>query len=73
MSFDAGHQIPENTFAKIDEWAGNEERSCIVGTIHFSRLANGNWWKEKGVSLLLLPDAFVTHRTKKEKRALAAI
>ncbi len=55
-----GIEIPEVIFEQIEEWSGNESRSYVVGCIHFSRLVESSWWKAKGVSVILLPDAFVT-------------
>jgi homoserine dehydrogenase len=31
----------------------------MIGVIHFSKLQGGDWWKKKGVSLILLPDPVV--------------
>ena len=71
VSFDAGYKIPDELFKHISEWTKNDNRCSVTGIIHFSKLAKGNWWKEKGVSLLLLPDAIVKQVSKKEEVALA--
>ncbi|PQJ09332.1 homoserine dehydrogenase [Flavipsychrobacter stenotrophus] len=52
--------IPANFFERIDEWSGNDARTYVVGVVHFSKLVRDTWWKQKGTSVVLLPDAFVT-------------
>jgi hypothetical protein len=36
-----------------------------VGIIHFSKLVESDWWKRPGTSLILYPDAIVSHVPKK--------
>ena len=73
VSYDAGYKIPNELFKHIAEWTKNDNRCSVTGVIHFSKLTKGNWWKEKGVSLLLLPDAIVTQVSKKEEEIALAI
>ncbi len=58
VSFDALYNVPHEIFERIIQWSSNDERCSVVGIIHFSRLLENKWWKKKGTSLILLPDAF---------------
>ena len=58
-SFDNIAQVPNERFERIEEWSSNEKRCNITGIIHCKQLAESTWWKKPGVSLVLLPDAFV--------------
>ncbi|MBA3829635.1 MAG: homoserine dehydrogenase [Taibaiella sp.] len=69
VSFDALLQVPHSIFERIDEWSSNNKRCSVTGVIHFSRLLNSDWWKKKGTSLILLPDAFTTYEPQREKIA----
>jgi len=60
VSFDALYNVPHEIFSRIIQWSSNDERCSVVGIIHFSRLLENKWWKKKGTSLILLPDAFTT-------------
>lgn len=59
VSVDAGIDIPGGQFEQITEWWGNQQRTYIIGVIHFAKLASSQWWKRKGVSLIVLPDGIV--------------
>jgi homoserine dehydrogenase len=60
VSFDEWASIPKDDFESIDEWHAHEDdRKYMIGVIHFSKLQGGDWWKKKGVSLILLPDPVV--------------
>lgn len=59
-SFENIAQVPNERFERIEEWSSNEKRCNITGIIHCKQLAESNWWKKPGVSLVLLPDAFVS-------------
>ncbi len=60
-------QLPKHEFEWIDEWHSGRERSYLTGVIHYTKLRDNSWWKQKGVSLILLPEAVV------EKEALETI
>ena len=49
--------VPHERFDQILEWSSNEHRCHVSGIIHFSELAESNWWKQPGVSIILYPDA----------------
>lgn len=58
-SFDGLFNVPHDRFERIEEWSSNDKRCCVTGIVSSSQLADTYWWKQKGVSLILLPDAFV--------------
>jgi homoserine dehydrogenase len=60
VSFDNWASIPKDDFESIEEWHAHEDdRKYMIGVIHFSKLQNSNWWKQIGVSLILMPDPVV--------------
>jgi homoserine dehydrogenase len=65
VSFDGLFQVPHEHFDLIEEWASNDKRCAVVGIVHFSKLAESDWWKRPGTSLILYPEPFVTHIPKK--------
>lgn len=58
VSFHKQLSIPQDKFVQIDEWNQTTKRCYITGVINLKELVQTTWWKEKGVSLVLLPDAF---------------
>lgn len=58
VSFQKQTSIPQDKFVQIDEWNQTTKRCYITGVINLKELTQTPWWKEKGVSLVLLPDAF---------------
>lgn len=58
-SFDGLNDVPQDRFERIEEWSSNDKRCCVTGIVSSSQLADTYWWKQNGVSLILLPDAFV--------------
>jgi homoserine dehydrogenase len=50
-------QVPHERFDHVLEWSSNEHRCHVSGIIHFSKLAESDWWKQPGVSIILYPDA----------------
>ena len=61
VSFDALFQVPHEIFERIIQWGSNDERCHVVGILHFSKLQENKWWKKKGTSIVLFPDAFIKH------------
>lgn len=59
ISFDALFQVPNEQFELIEEWSSTEKRCHVIGVVKFSKLLDTSWWRRKGASLILLPDAFV--------------
>ncbi len=59
FSFKSLTQVPHKRFSRILEWSSNETRCHITGIIHFSELANSNWWKQPGISFILYPDSII--------------
>ena len=68
-SFDGLFSVPQERFERIEEWSSNEKRCCVTGIISCKQLADGDWWKQKGVSLILLPDA-ITNQLPTKTRAV---
>lgn len=66
LSVENAFDIPQDKFARIDEWSINEERTYVTGVIAFKELQNTIWWKKEGVSLILLPEPFLTELPEKE-------
>lgn len=58
VSFEGLFQVPHERFERIEEWSSSEERCHVIGIIQFSKLKNSIWWKKKGTSLIVLPDAY---------------
>lgn len=67
VSFEGLFQVPHERFERIEEWSSSEKRCHVIGTIRFSKLKESNWWKKKGTSLIVLPDAFAEHIEVKEE------
>jgi homoserine dehydrogenase len=59
ISFDDLNKIPKEEFEWIEEWHGGQERSYLVGVIYFDKLKKQDWWKQYGVSLILMPDTIL--------------
>ncbi|MBS1629299.1 MAG: homoserine dehydrogenase [Bacteroidetes bacterium] len=59
VSFDGLFQVPHELFERIEEWSSNDKRCSVVGIIHGSRLAQSDWWKQPGTSLILYPEPVV--------------
>lgn len=59
VSFEGLFHVPHERFERIEEWSSSDKRCHVIGVIKFSKLAESNWWKKKGASLIVCPDAFV--------------
>lgn len=59
VSFDRASQLAKEEFEWIEEWHSGQQRNYIVGVIHQERLLANDWWKERGVSLILSADPIV--------------
>lgn len=75
ISAPSGTSIPGGNFERITEWWGNADRTYITGIISFTKLASADWWRRKGVSLIVLPNEIEAEvaPTKKSSRKLAII
>ena len=60
-SFGGLFEVPHERFAHIDSWTSGPDRCTVSGLIHASRLLDTAWWQKPGCSLILYPDAVVTH------------
>ncbi len=59
ISVEDWNQLPKHELEWVDEWHSGQERSYLTGVIHYAKLRDHNWWKQKGVSLIVAPDAIV--------------
>ncbi|QES89985.1 homoserine dehydrogenase [Rhizosphaericola mali] len=77
LSFSELNSIPKEEFEWIEEWHGGQERSYLVGVIHFEKLRSSDWWKTDGVSLIVMPDDVIedvdTRKLKKKSLQLAGL
>ncbi len=77
ISFDDIKYVPKDKFEWVEEWHAHEKRKYIVGVLPFTELKNATWWKEHGISLILMPDAFVedveTRKIKMKSLELAGV
>ena len=76
-SFNLLSDVQKEDFEWIEEWHAREERKYLVGVVHVSKLVKNDWWKQSGVSLILLPDPVIESidlvRLKKKSLELAGI
>ena len=77
VSFNKLNDVPKEEFEWIEEWHGGQDRSYLVGAIHFEKLVNNKWWKEQGISLILTPEPVIENieirNLKKRSLELAGI
>ncbi|MEO5945259.1 MAG: homoserine dehydrogenase [Chitinophagaceae bacterium] len=77
VSFDDLALIPKEKFEWIEEWHAQADRKYLIGVIKLTELKENNWWKENGVSLILLPEPVIeeveTRKLKKRSLELAGI
>ncbi len=59
ISFQDAAEIPKEEFEWIEEWHNGTARSFLIGIIHFDKLVNNKWWKQQGISLLLMPQPVI--------------
>jgi homoserine dehydrogenase len=59
VSYSEGALLSHRDFEWIEESYSGPSHSYFTGVIHLSKLKNTDWWKHKGVSLILLPDALL--------------
>ena len=77
VSFDDLTLIPKEKFEWIEEWHAQADRKYLIGVIKLTELKENNWWKENGVSLILLPEPVIeeieTRKLKQRSLELAGI
>ena len=59
VSFEYLKAIPQHQFEWIEEWHSNEDGGYLVGVLHVRHMQESDWWKQKGVSLILTPEPFI--------------
>ncbi|MEN9569908.1 MAG: hypothetical protein RL172_1139 [Bacteroidota bacterium] len=52
-------QLAKEEFEWIEEWHNELNHSWLIGVVHAQKLADNNWWKQPGISLIACPDAVV--------------
>jgi homoserine dehydrogenase len=76
-SFNALKNIPKEEFEWIEEFHNGQDRSYLIGVIHFDKLVKDDWWKQEGISLIALPDSIIENldvrNLKKRSLELAGI
>ena len=77
VSFNDLTLIPKEKFEWIEEWHAQADRKYLIGVIKLTELKENNWWKENGVSLILLPEPVIeeieTRKLKQRSLELAGI
>jgi homoserine dehydrogenase len=77
VSFNQLNDVPKEEFEWIEEWHGGQDRSYLIGVIHFKKLADNKWWKQHGVSLIACPQPVIEdveiRNVKKRSLELAGI
>ncbi len=59
IRFKSIHQVPHKKFDIILGWSSNSHHCHVTGIIRFSNLAEGYWWKQPGVSVILYPGGII--------------
>lgn len=59
ISFNDIKNIPTEDFEWIEQWHAQEDRKYLSGVIALRKLKSSTWWKEKGTSLILEPEAIL--------------
>jgi homoserine dehydrogenase len=59
ISTDAIEKINKENFEWIEEYHNSIGNCWLIGVIHAQKLAETNWWKQQGVSLVLCEDAII--------------
>ncbi len=59
VSFQNVADLPREKFEWIEEWHAGQDRSYCCGVIAVEKLTENDWWKQNGISLILLPDPIV--------------
>lgn len=57
ISVDDIEKINRTAFEWIEEWHNEFKHSWLIGVIHAQKLAENDWWKQPGISLIVCPDA----------------
>jgi homoserine dehydrogenase len=77
ISFTSIRNIPKEEFEWIEEFYNGQDRSYLIGVIHFDKLVKDDWWKQEGISLIALPDSIIENldvrNLKKRSLELAGI
>lgn len=59
VSVDEISKIRREDFEWIEEWHNEFKHSWLIGVVHAKKLADGDWWKQAGISLIACPDAVI--------------
>ena len=77
ISFDNEIELPKENFEWIEEGHADQQRNYIIGVLAFSKLKETSWWKNSGISLILMPEPIIEdvelHKLKKKSLELAGV
>lgn len=59
ISFPDLQSVDKTKFEWIEEFHNSPEGCYLIGSIHFSKLTEDDWWKQEGISLIAMPDAII--------------
>jgi homoserine dehydrogenase len=71
ISFDDIKNIKQDEFEQIVEFFTEENKKYIIGSINAADLIKSDWWKTKGNSLIVLPEAIGSKANTIKKLSLA--
>lgn len=77
VSYDHHIDIPKENFEWIEESHADQNRNYFIGAIAFKKLKENGWWKDKNISLVLMPEPVIEdveiRKLKMKSLALAGI
>ncbi len=59
VAFSKITDVQKEEFESIEEWHVGYFKSYFTGIIHYKKLLESNWWKQRDISLILLPDPVI--------------
>jgi homoserine dehydrogenase len=72
VGFDATREIRKEEFEWIEEWHSGQERNYVTGVIHQTKLLTSDWWKQDGISLILMPEPIIEDVLFKKQKNVGA-
>ena len=59
ISFPELQSVDKEKFEWIEEFYNSPEGCYLIGVINFGKLVKTTWWKQDGISLIVMPDAII--------------
>ena len=59
VRFDSIRLVPKDKFTIIEEWHSDIDQQYLVGILPFAELVESNWWRQKEISLIVMPEPIV--------------